>query len=322
MSKKKPETPADDTAATGAVTEATPGGSLQDNQRSWLSSKVEAFVPLARKGLNVPAFIEASLESIRYSPKVADAVRLSPDSFLRAAKTAMMGGYLPGLECYFIPRWNKSAKGEVINFQLGYRGVMKRLREGGLQVRPPRLVYKGDTLMNLSGTRGGVVVDELTVSSPVDLTRKDEDIVGGCLWWTAASGESGGVFVSRETFERARKASGGKSGNINPVWRDDFPAMCLKSVVIHGAKFAPVDTDTIAFLRREESELHGVDADESAETVTLTPAAKGGSAVPETGAATEAAEPGSEPAEKPAVKPDTPPATDEGDEALFKGGAK
>lgn len=195
--------------------------------------KLGGFLP---PGANAPQFFgsvisEANMLSTTLERGAIGDAR-TRNAFVKAAFNAAVVGLTPGASlghAYFIP-YKMRPKGATewtnVNFIIGYRGFMELAFANDWLVQcDPELVLDGEDFQRWHDEEGPHVRHVIPLSRPAPTK---ENIVGAYCTYRSHGGGKGVVFVSREDL---RQVDTGRN-----VWRDNYPAMAMKTPIRRAAK--------------------------------------------------------------------------------------
>ena len=185
--------------------------------------------------------------------------KADPRSFVAACVEAAQLGLKPDSilgDCYLIPRWDKNAGGVMVNFQLGYRGLMKLARRGGeVSEIAAEVVYANDEFDVQLGT------DRRIIHRPWYILGKSDPGEVIAAYGTAKLSDGTQVFkvVTRRDLDAAAERSGDpRNKDLSNVWRQHFEAMCMKTAITRLGKWLPMPDDSKRALNRDEQREAGV----------------------------------------------------------------
>lgn len=174
-------------------------------------------------------------------------------------------------QAYLIPRWSSKIGANIVDLQLGYRGMLQlAYRSGQVDSIEAVVVYKGEHYVRRCGT-----INPGIEHFPDDVgskrTGKMDDIV--CAYATARlRGATGLIYatITKRQIEEARAMSGGKGGT-SPVWAEHTEAMVAKTAIRRVCKLLPSGDGLAA--------LHGAIAREAEREAGMTVYAAGARSV-------------------------------------------
>ena len=188
-----------------------------------------------------------------------------PSSFFDAISEAASKGLSldPALgECYLIPRkrswkdpngnWQKTPE---VNFQPGYRGILKLARRSDeLTKIKAVVVYEGDEFEHFEGT------DDRLYHRP----SRDEDPGGVVAAYAIAKVRGSDEVTFRVMYRRDLDATAAKSGDprndkFSDVWNEHYAEMAMKTVLKRLCKWLPVADDLKSTIIRDDIRDDGGD---------------------------------------------------------------
>jgi phage RecT family recombinase len=192
------------------------------------------------------AFLAQVYTVISNNPKLMEADR---GSLLLAVGEMASLGLSPNPkqgQAYLIPRWNGRAGCNIVDMQLGYRGLLQLVyRSGDVESVDAFVVYKGEHYVRRGGTTNPGI-DHLLDDDR--RTGRWDDIVGAYAV-AFLKGRSRPVFVPLE--RRHLEDAYGRSGNGNnksKVWMEHAEAMSAKTALARLCKILPqVGSTTLAY---------------------------------------------------------------------------
>ena len=186
-------------------------------------------------------------------------MKADPRSFIAACVEAAQLGLKPDSilgECYLIPRWNRDAKCYLVNFQLGYPGVIKLVRRGGeVSDIAPEVVCANDDFQVFLGT------DRKIVHKPWYTRGKSEpgDVVAAYATAKLRDGSIAFKVTTKRDLDKAAAASGDpRNKEWSNVWNQHYDAMAMKTAVLRLAKWLPMPDDSKRVISRDEMREAGV----------------------------------------------------------------
>ena len=181
-------------------------------------------------GMSRDRFIRLLLTAANVNPGLLEC---TPQSFLAAAVTSAQLGLEPndprGL-AYLIP-FNDRKKGKVVQFIIGYRGMLDLARRSGMVSAINAFpVYEGDTFvysLGLEPTLEHIPGDD---EDPAKLTH---------VYAVAkVAGEPQFVVMTRKQIDRVRASSQGAKSDYSP-WNTHYVEMALKTALRRLCKWLP-----------------------------------------------------------------------------------
>lgn len=172
--------------------------------------------------------------------------KCTPMSFIGAMMTAAQLGLEPNTplgEAYLIPRKNRKNGTMEVQFQTGYKGLLKLAHNFGLNVTAHE-VYENDELIYEYG------LHEDLIHRPVMKDRGK--VIAYYATWTKGE-QSGFLVLSKEDIEAyAKKYSDAYNSGFSP-WTTNFDSMAKKTVIKQLLKYAPLSTDLVHQLSNDET---------------------------------------------------------------------
>lgn len=196
-------------------------------------------------------------------------IEADPITFVRACVEAAQLGLKPDSilgECYLIPRkvsyknpdgsWAKNKK-TVVNFQIGYHGLMKLIRRSD-QIRDlsPQVVYANDEFEVLYGTDGRIIHRPYFVNGQT----APGEVVAAYNVATFIDGTKSFRVVPRHDLDKAASASGDPNdpNKWSDAWNKHYDAMVLKVALTRHAKWLPMPDDCRRAVQRDELREQGL----------------------------------------------------------------
>lgn len=172
-------------------------------------------------------FMAEVFQAIQVNPKLLNCNRLS--LLTAVGEAAAMGlSVNPNLgEAYLIPRGNQ------VNFQRGYKGLVKlAYRSGLIDSIYCDVVYRNEHYIHTGGT--DPKIDHVPDADGQHRTGDPEDVVAAyAVVWLKGSTRPVFRTVTKRQIIRAAEASGSsKNKSWSNVWRDHFEAMARKTALI------------------------------------------------------------------------------------------
>lgn len=186
-------------------------------------------------------------------------MKADPRSFVAACVEAAQLGLTPDTilgECYLIPRWNKDADCILVNFQLGYQGLIKIARRGGeVSDIAAEVVYENDRFEVFLGT------DRRIVHTPWFSCGKKEPGEVIAAYATAKLRDETIAFkvVPRAELDKAAERSGKPTDKKwSSVWRDHYDTMAMKTAARRLCKWLPLPDKTKRVISRDDLRDEGI----------------------------------------------------------------
>jgi recombination protein RecT len=224
-----------------------------------LDTNKGAFGASLPAGMKVERFQRLLLTAVNTNP---DLLTCDPRSFIAAGVTAAQLGLEPndprGL-AYLIP-FNDRKKGRVVNFIIGYRGMLDLARRSGMVSSINAFpVFKGDTFEYRLGLDPHLehIPAEDQDDAPENLTH---------VYAVAkVQGEPQFVVLTRKQIDRTRSSSQGAKSSYSP-WNTHYVEMALKTALRKLCKWLP---QTVEMARIDD--LDGRDLRLNPDMLTDTP---------------------------------------------------
>lgn len=223
-----------------------------------------------------PAFVESVAQSIprgiispervarlgvaacTRDPKLAQCEPLTIMGSLLQCATLGLEPNTPLGHAWILPYWNGRAKQMHAQFILGYQGMLDLARRSGCVAAPrAHVVRDGDVFEYSLGLN-------LTLTHKPAADRVDAPMTH--VYAVAKLKDQGAdpliEVMSRAELEahRNRFAPRGRDKSIVGPWRDDFEAMCLKTVVRRLWRWLPKSTEAAQAMALDEAGERGVQA--------------------------------------------------------------
>lgn len=178
------------------------------------------------------------------------------DSIMRCAGSGL---YLHGDEAYLVARWDKNRKCKAVNFEPGYRGLIRlATMHPDVESVTATLVYEAD---DFSATGG----DSPSIShryNPFDENRGK--VIGVYASAQFASGRMVHEPLSRAEIDKIRSNAG-----TDYIWRDHYGPMARKSAIRALTKYLP-RTEASSLAIGYASEPYASDTDAATEKADVT----------------------------------------------------
>lgn len=199
-------------------------------------------------GMSQERFARLLLTAANTNPGLLEC---DPRSFLAAGVTAAQLGLEPndprGL-AYLIP-FNDSKRGKIVNFIVGYRGMMELARRSGqVTVINAYAVYQGDVFSYSLGLDPHLehVPDENGDEDPAKITH---------VYAVAKiGGDSQFVVLTRKKVEKARASSRGSDSKYSP-WVTNYDEMAKKTAIRRLCKMLPQSVEMAIADKHDERPL-------------------------------------------------------------------
>lgn len=208
---------------------------------------------------SIVRFQASAFRACRANPKLLEEPRRH--ALLMALGEAASLGLDPNPllgECWLIPR--KGKNGPSVDFQTGYKGLMKIARRSGDIRFHVDTVRYGDEFVWKSGTTPSLVHEPL-LEGGEDHGSDSAILASYAVAWVG--GDPNPVFrvVRRSKIEEARSLSGNpfEKNSWSDVWDKHFESMALKVAIARLCPLLPRVDDLTRVLAREESRQRGED---------------------------------------------------------------
>lgn len=216
---------------------------------------------LATDERGVARFMASAWHAIRANPKLLNANR--PSLLMALGEAAVFGFDVnPAMgECWLIPRWDKNVGDNVVNFQTGYKGLMKLARRAGDVRFHVDVVRKGDLFKVRGGTDPGITHEPCFSGEPPGYDDDASIIAAYAAAWEEGAREPQFVVVRRAKLLQSRSRSGDPRNpdQWSNVWDDHFEAMCRKVSIARLSKLLTKADDLKHAVNREEIREAGKD---------------------------------------------------------------
>jgi len=220
------------------------------------------------KGLFTALFGNNEQQAVRFMAEAFAAIRKNPDLMQADRRTLVLAlGEAAVLdlspdpilgECYLIPRWNKDFGCKVVDFQTGYKGLIKLMHRGSSPIDwiVPEVVRRGEHFRNIRGT-DPKIEHEVPLEGEIDET--DDGIIGAyCAVMLRGSTRPITRVVRRSKIVEAAERSGDpRNKTWSNVWRNFFEEMAMKTAVRRVAKYVPGADQAHQTLWREDERAAG-----------------------------------------------------------------
>ncbi len=200
------------------------------------------------KHMNADRLARIALTEVRRAPKLLECDQLT---FIAALMQCAQLGLEPGPlgHAYLIPYWETKTKSYVVQFQIGYQGMIDLMRRSGeIAVVVANDVHENDEFEYSFGTGGGLRHKPLLRGSRGPVTSYYAYVR------TKDGGES--YFVSSvedmETF-RDKYGSKNRDGRVVGPWINEFDAMARKTCIKQAAKYMPKSIELATQMASDET---------------------------------------------------------------------
>lgn len=210
----------------------TPAQRKQDTVRGLLKSMEGEIKNALPAYLPVEKFIRTALTAINSNPKLANCTQ---ESLLAAIMNSAQLGLefnTPLGEAYLIPYENKKKGITTVNFQIGYRGLLKLAYNTGQFKRITAREVRENEAFDFDYGTG-------EITHKPCLTGDSGDVIGYyAIYQTKDGGQD--VFYMSKDDARNYGIKFSKSFNYSDSpWQTNFDAMAKKSALIQVLKYAP-----------------------------------------------------------------------------------
>ena len=220
----------------------TPAQRKQDTFRGLLKSMEGEIKNALPAYLPVEKFIRTALTAINSNPKLANCTQ---ESLLAAIMNSAQLGLefnTPLGEAYLIPYENKKKGITTVNFQIGYRGLLKLAYNTGQFKRITAREVRANEAFDFDYGTG-------EITHKPCLTGDSGDIIGYyAIYQTKDGGQD--VFYMSKDDARNYGIKFSKSFNYSDSpWQTNFDAMAKKSALIQVLKYAPKAIESQALVQ-------------------------------------------------------------------------
>lgn len=220
----------------------TPAQRKQDTVRGLLKSMEGEIKNALPSYLPVEKFIGTALTAINSNPKLANCTQ---ESLLAAIMNSAQLGLefnTPLGEAYLIPYENKKKGITTVNFQIGYRGLLKLAYNTGQFKRITAREVRENEAFDFDYGTG-------EITHKPCLTGDSGDVIGYyAIYQTKDGGQD--VFYMSKDDARNYGIKFSKSFNYSDSpWQTNFDAMAKKSALIQVLKYAPKAIESQALVQ-------------------------------------------------------------------------
>ena len=220
----------------------TPAQRKQDTVRGLLKSMEGEIKNALPAYLPVEKFIRTALTAINSNPKLANCTQ---ESLLAAIMNSAQLGLefnTPLGEAYLIPYENKKKGITTVNFQIGYRGLLKLAYNTGQFKRITAREVRENEAFDFDYGTG-------EITHKPCLTGDSGDVIGYyAIYQTKDGGQD--VFYMSKDDARNYGIKFSKSFNYSDSpWQTNFDAMAKKSALIQVLKYAPKAIESQALVQ-------------------------------------------------------------------------
>lgn len=179
----------------------------------------------------------------------ADFSKCTPASFVQAAMQAAQCGLEPNTvtgEAHLIPFYNGKKETFEVQFQLGYKGLIKlAYRTGEIASIEARTVYANDEFIYELG------LDTKLIHKPYLNGERGDAIAYYAIVRLKNGGYNFEVMTKTDVTAFAKNKS--KAYSFGP-WKTDFDAMAKKTVLKQALKYVPIASDVASQIASEDAE--------------------------------------------------------------------
>lgn len=192
---------------------------------------------------------------VRQEPKLGEAIRQNPDSFVTAMMACVQLDLMPNTpqEFAYILPYNDRRFGLMAKFQIGYRGLRElAYRSGTVKSLSGEIVFEGDTFDVEFGT------DRKLVHKPnFNVDRTDfSKATHAYIVATMSNDEKLFFVMTRAEIEKIREDTKARNGGKDtPAWVKWWDQQALKTVLKRATKMLPSSTkdNRLAFAAQIDS---------------------------------------------------------------------
>jgi recombination protein RecT len=194
-----------------------------------------------------------------------------PRTFVAACVEAAQLGLKPDSilgECYLLPRKDKRANGGkggyAVNFQIGYRGVMKLVRRGGeVSEISAEIAYENDEFSVELGTSRRIVHRPwYTIGA-----KEPGKIVAAYAIAKLTDGIQFKVLPESELVEISKMSGNPFDAKQSNVWANHPAAMRMKTASLRLCKWLPMPDDSKRALLRDDNRESGIEDSDASDII-------------------------------------------------------
>lgn len=180
-------------------------------------------------------------------------LKADPRTFVMACVEAAQLGLKPDSalgECYLLPVWDSRSNGYVVDFRIGYQGMMKLARRSGdVLAISAEVAYENDLFEVVLGTEREIrhvpwYCNGASEPGEVIAAYATAKLEGGTVQFA--------VLTRSQLDRRAEKSGDPRNANPSNVWRDWYDPMARKSAVRELCKWLSMDDRSRAAMRRDD----------------------------------------------------------------------
>lgn len=197
---------------------------------------------LPNTGITPERLSRITLTTLKMNPKL---LNCDSESLFGAVMQAAQLGLTPNLlgSCFFIPYEDKKNKRHIVQFQIGYRGLIDLVtRSGQVITIKANVVYENDLFEYEYG------LNEKLRHVPARGERGAATDVyayallkGGAHSFVVMSIQE--IYKIRDDFSSAYKGAKKYNSELNSIWVKHFDSMAKKTVIKQLIKYLPISTD-------------------------------------------------------------------------------
>ncbi len=232
------------TSAPQQTSQQDPGKTLNGLLKS-MQGEIQRALP---KHMNADRLARIALTEVRRNPKLLECDQLT---FIGALMQCAQLGLEPGPlgHAYLIPYWESKTRSFVVQFQIGYQGLIDLMRRSGqIAVVIANEVRENDVFEYSFGSNGGLVHKPLLKGS------RGEVVAYYAYARTVEGGESYYVASVDDMMQfREKYAKKNKEGHFTGPWITEFDAMARKTCIKQMAKYMPKSIEIAQALAMDET---------------------------------------------------------------------
>lgn len=183
-------------------------------------------------GERTPQFVSALISLVNATPALQEAFRDSPMTVIQSALKAATFDLTidPNLGyAYLVPFKNKQSDGSrrmECSFIMGYKGMLHLAIRSGVYERIEVMDVRESELISRNRLKGDVVIEEIED----DAEREKAPIIGYAGYYRLINGMEKMIYMSMDQLI-AHEKKHRKGQYIGKGWKDDFHAMCSKTIM-------------------------------------------------------------------------------------------
>jgi len=217
---------------------------------SFLSARKNFIAQVLPSYITADKMIDLAFIEIRKNPKL---MQCSPQSLVGAIMLASQLGCAPGPlgHCYLVPFWNGKTQAYDVQFQLGYRGMLKLVRNSGEVGEVYGYVVHAKDQFSISY---GLRRDLHHIPSMEDDPGAP---IGAYTVAALKSGERDFCYMRWVDIMKRRdqysKNSRDKSGSLVGPWATEPEAMAIKTVLRAHFKWLPMSVEAMQTIESSDN---------------------------------------------------------------------